>query len=545
MPEAEITMIEKGGIVSYGACGMPYFVSGDVSEIEALMETPAGALRDSTFFKKVKGFETLTNTEVVAINREGKTVEVLCRPGGERKTLPYEKLVLATGARPLVPPIPGVDLRGVSKMYHPDDAEAVRMAIQRGEMTHVVIVGGGLIGIEMAEAFRAMDVEVTMVEMLDHIMGNLLDEEIARLAMKHLVENGVRLRMNEKVEAFLGDDEGKVRAVRTSGGEIEVDHVLLSVGVRPNSELAVQAGLAVDFRGSIQINSYCQTSDPDIYAGGDCVSNACVLGLSPNGLYTPQGSTANKHGRIIANHIAGKPEPFPGVLGTVICKAFDFTVGRTGLTESQAKALGYDVETVLWAGTDQPHFLNTSKPFCMKLVVNRRNRQLIGFQAVGRGNVDKRLDVVATAMNLHATVDDLAYLDLGYAPPYSPPLDPVLTAAHLAQNKLDGIAQSISPVGLKQHFDSSKDGVVLLDVRTHAEREFQQLPYSERTIHIPLGLLRERMSDLPKDKWIVPFCKISLRGYEAQKILSHAGFPRVTFLESGVAGWPYDMKSED
>jgi rhodanese-related sulfurtransferase len=265
-----------------------------------------------------------------------------------------------------------------------------------------------------------------------------------------------------------------------------------------------------------------------------------VLGLSEDGLYTPQGSTANKHGRIIANHIAGRSEPFPGVLGTVICRAFDFTLARTGLTESQAKVLGYNVETVLWAGTDQPHFLDTSRPFCIKLIINRRNRQLIGFQAVGQGDVAKRLDVAATALSFHATVDDIAYLDLGYAPPYSPPLDPILTAAHVAQNKLDGIADSISPLDLKDHLDRGDNDIVLLDVRSPAERKVRQLPYGDRTIPIPLGVLRERIAELPHDKWIVPFCKISLRGYEAQKMLSQAGIPRVTFLESGVVGWPYD-----
>jgi NADPH-dependent 2,4-dienoyl-CoA reductase/sulfur reductase-like enzyme len=239
MPDAEITMIEKGKIVSYGACGMPYFVSGDVSGIQALMETPAGTVRNPAFFKQVKGFETLTNTEVVAIHRAEKTVDVVCHESGEQKTLSYDKLVLATGARPLVLPIPGVDLCGVSKMHHPDDAEAVMQAIATGGTTHAVIVGGGLIGLEMAESYRAQDIEVTIVEMLGYAMANLFDEEMGRLAMKHLVKNGVRLRMNETVEAFLGDSQGRLRAVKTSGGEIEADHALLAVGVRPNSELAI------------------------------------------------------------------------------------------------------------------------------------------------------------------------------------------------------------------------------------------------------------------------------------------------------------------
>lgn len=541
VPEAEITMVEKGPIVSYGACGMPYFVAGEIAEIRALMETPVGALRDPIFFKNVKGFETLTQTEVTRIDREGKTVDLVHLPSGKKETLHYDKLVLAMGTRPFVPPIPGIELKGVTKMYHPDDAQAVKEAAERGEIKHAVIVGAGLIGIEMAEAFRVRNIEVTVVEMLDQLMGQLLDEEIARLAMKHLTDKGVRLRMNEKVEAFLGDGQGRIRAVKTSNGEIQADLALLSIGVRPNNKLAGDAGLALDARGGILVNSYCQTSDPDIYAGGDCVSNACVQGLSGNFIFAPQGSTANKHGRIIANHIAQRAESFPGVLGTVICKAMDYTIARTGLTESQARALGYDVETVLWAGTDLPHFLPKNKPFCMKFIMNRRTRQLVGFQAVGAGDVDKRLDVAATAMSFRATVDEMAYLDLGYAPPYSPPLDPILTAAHVAQNKLDGIAHSISPVELRRRLDRDDGGIVLLDVRTPKETEAEQLPYQDRTLHIPLGALRERMNEIPKDKWVVPYCKISLRGYEAERILSHAGFPKVSFLESGVVGWPYEI----
>jgi len=213
------------------------------------------------------------------------------------------------------------------------------------------------------------------------------------------------------------------------------------------------------------------------------------------------------------------------------------------LTELQARALGYEVETVLWAGTDLPHFLPKNRPFCIKFIINRRTRQLVGFQAVGQGDVDKRLDVAATAMSFRATVDEMAYLDLGYAPPYSPPLDPILTAAHVAQNKLDGIGGSISPVELKRRLDQGEEDIVLLDVRTPKEIEALQLPYEDRTLHIPLGALRGRTNEVPRDKWVIPFCKISLRGYEAERILTHAGFPKVSFLESGVVGWPYETVS--
>ena len=540
MPGADVTMIEKGKLVSYGACGMPYYVSGEVERLEALMETPVGVQRTAGFFKNCKGFETLTESEVVAIRREEKVVEVVDLPTGRKSTLPYDKLILATGTRPFVPPIPGLELQGIAKMYHPDDAATVRQCVENKEIRRAVIVGAGLIGLEMAEAYRANGIEVTIVEMLGWVMGQLVDEEIGRLAMKHLAEKGVELRMEERVEAFLDDGQGRLKGVKTSGGTIEADHALVSIGVRPRNELAIQAGLALDAGGAILINTYCQTNDPDIYAGGDCVSNTCLEGVSSSRLFAPLGSTANKHGRVIANHIAGRPEAFPGVLGTAICRAFDITLARTGLNETQARRLGYDVETVLWAGADLPHFLPEHRAFCIKLVMDRRTRRLLGFQGVGQGTVDKRLDVAATAISFHADIDDMAFLDLGYAPPFSPPLDPMLTAVHVAQNKLDGIARSFSALELRSRLENGDTDVVLLDVRSPGEREVVRLPYEDRTVHIPLGALRGRLEELPRDKPIIAFCKISLRGYEAERILSQAGFTDVAYLEGGIAGWPFE-----
>lgn len=542
-PDVEITLLDKGKVLSYGACGLPYYVAGAFERLEALVETPVGVKRDPAFFRKVKGFEALTETEAVGIDRKAKTVEMVSRADGTSRTIPYDKLVLATGATPIRLSIPGADLNGVYFMHHLNDANEVRTLAEQGRVRKATIVGAGLIGMEMCEALASKGVHVTLVEMLPTVMGLLLDEEMGRLAMRHLAAKGISLRMGETVSALEGDSQGRLVRVQTSGGAIESDLCLLAVGVRPNSDLAVRAGLAVDARGGILINPFCQTSDPDIYAGGDCVANACLHDLSGSRMFAPQGSTSNKHGRIIANHIAGLAEPFPGVLGTVICKVFDITIARTGLTERQARALGYDVETVLWAGSDLPHYMPAGGPLCIKLVVNRRTRQLIGFQAVGSGDVAKRLDVAATALAFQATVDAVAHLDLGYAPPYSPPIDPILTAAHVAQNKLDGVTKGISPSELKRRMEAGDPEILLLDVRGPGEVQEVRLPYKDRIRNIPLGALRERLSELPRDKHIVTLCKVSLRGYEAERILSGAGFPRVSFLDGGIAGWPFELET--
>lgn len=542
-PDVEITLLDKGKVLSYGACGLPYYVAGTFERLEALVETPLGVKRDPAFFRKVKGFEALTETEAVRIDRQAKTVEIVSRAEGASRTLPYDKLVLATGATPIRLSIPGADLNGVYFMHHLNDANEVRNLAEHGHVREATIVGAGLIGMEMCEALASKGVHVTLVEMLPTVMGLLIDEEMGRLAMRHLTAKGISLRMGETVSALEGDHQGRLVRVRTSGGAIESDLCLLAVGVRPNSDLAARAGLAVDARGGILINPFCQTSDPDIYAGGDCVANACLHDLSGSRMFAPQGSTSNKHGRIIANHIAGLAEPFPGVLGTVICRVFEISIARTGLTERQARALGYDVETVLWAGSDLPHYMPAGGPFCIKLVVNRRTRQLIGFQAVGSGDVAKRLDVAATAMAFQATVDAVAHLDLGYAPPYSPPIDPILTAAHVAQNKLDGVTKGISPPELRRRLEAGDPEILLLDVRGPGEVQEVRLPYKDRIHNIPLGALRERLSELPRDKHIVTLCKVSLRGYEAERILSGAGFPRVSFLDGGIAGWPFELET--
>jgi rhodanese-related sulfurtransferase len=314
---------------------------------------------------------------------------------------------------------------------------------------------------------------------------------------------------------------------------------LIGVGVRPNDELAREAGLSCSPKGGILVNSYCQTSDPDIYAGGDCVLNHYIDPITRTPLFIPLGSTSNKHGRVIADHMAGISSPFPGICTTGICRVFDTTVGRTGLTEKQARQLDPEIETVIWAGPDLPHYVPKSKPMVIKLVASKRHRKLLGVQVVGTGDAAKRLDVAASALFFGATVDQVGSIDLGYAPPYSPPIDPLATAAHVLANKLNGIGQSISPMEARERIERGDD-VILVDVRTPDEYRILRLPY-EKVIHIPLGALREKASQLPRDKDILTFCKVSMRGYEAQRILNGMGFDRIWFIEGGLVGWPFDL----
>ncbi|MHC1742829.1 MAG: FAD-dependent oxidoreductase [Syntrophobacteraceae bacterium] len=536
-PSCDVTMIDRGRQVSYGACGLPYYVEGLFPDVGMLMETPVGVKRNPEFFAKVKGFKTLTGTEAIRIDRDGKTVRVRNVDSGAEESLPYDKLVLATGSRPIQPPIAGLDMKNVWTMRHPDDADSLVQEIELSGLKTAVLIGAGYIGVEMAEALRRRGLKVTMVEMFDQIMPQFLDLEMALLAGKHLIQKGVELALGEKVLAIEGN--GKVESVRTDKQTIRADLVLVGAGVRPNDELARDAGLACAPKGGILINHYCQTSDPDIYAGGDCVVNHYVDPITRAPLFVPLGSTSNKHGRAIADDIAARPHPFAGITATGVCQAFDFTLGRTGLTEKQARELDPDVESIIWAGPDMPHYMPKSKPLVIKMVASRRTRKLLGVQVLGPGDASKRLDVGASAIYFGASVDDVAGIDLGYAPPFGPPIDPIATAAHVLANKLEGIGKSISPLEAKKRIDGGKD-FVLLDVRTPDELRMLRLPY-ENVIHIPLGALRTRASELPKDKDILTFCKISMRGYEAQLILNDAGFDRVWFIEGGLVAWPFEV----
>lgn len=537
-PAAEVTVVEKGQLLSYAGCGLPYYVSGEVKEQKELMSTPVGAVRDPVFFSKVKNVRVLNGTEAVAIDRTAKRVG-LAQPGNAEAAswLPYDKLVLCTGARPVRPPIPGIERKGIYALHEVEDAEGVKAMLAETKAKDVVVVGGGLIGVEMTEALAAHGCRVTVVEKLRQIL-TMLDAHMARLVERHMESKGVRVLTDTAVEAFVGaaGDESRVGGVSTSRGVLPADMVILSIGVRPNVALAKAAGLALgETTGAIRVDAQMRTSDPDIYAAGDCVEVRHLL--TGQAAFIPLGSTANKQGRVAANAICGVPDAFPGVVGSAVCKVFDFCVARTGLTERQAREAGYDVEVSLAPGPDKAHFMTAARPLMLKLVADRATRKLLGAQAVGPGAGDKRIDVAAMALTAGMTVDQLAHADLCYAPPYSPAMDNILTAADVLRNKLDGVFRGVSAETLKAELDSGQPPV-LLDVRTPGEVEQAHLPGS---LFIPLGALRGRLDEVPRDRPVVCFCKVSLRGYEAARILQAAGYDDVRVLDGGLATWPYAM----
>lgn len=537
-PDAQVTIIEKGELLSYAGCGLPFYISGEVESHNELMATPTGVVRDTFFFDAVKGIEVINHTVVKTIDREKKTIDAMNVETGVSQQIPYDTLVLAVGSQHQIPPIGGTNLSGVHFLQTVEDARKIRN--ESGPLTgkRAIIIGAGLIGIEVTEAFKRQGMEITLIEKLENAMGELLDPEIAFHVHNELAANKVTFRLSESVLQIDGDDRGHVQSVTTDKGTYPADIVLIAVGVRPNTMLARDMGLEIGDTGAIKVDAHLQTSDSSIYAGGDCVENTNIVTGKP--IYAPMGSTANKHGRVIADNICGIPTAFRGVAGTSICKLFNLNIARIGLTEKMARQLGYDYITVLNPSPDKAHFLREAKLIIIKFIVERDSGKLLGAQIIGPGDVAKRMDVVASHIVSGHTVVDISQYDLAYAPPFSPAIDNIITTANIAENKLKGIGKSYTPMEIKSKIDNGDD-FILLDVRSPQEYEAMRIE-DPRVKLIPLGKLRTCLDELPKDKEIVAFCKISLRGYEAERILTGAGYPDVAYMDGGVVCWPFGKK---
>jgi len=537
MPDAEIIIIERGQLLSYSGCGMPYYIEGMVEDVSTLLSSPVGVARDAVFFKKVKNVDVRDQTLATKIDRQAKTVEVVRVDTGQKDTIPYDKLVIATGGLPLVPPIEGINANRVFQLNHPDQAVAIRDAARSANVDSAVIIGAGLIGMEVTEALAANGLKVSMVEMLDQILPKMLDFEMAAFLTSHVQAKGVNVFTGERVLRIETDSQGNVRKVITDKREIEAQMVLTAVGVRPNVQLAKEAGLEIGPSGGIKVDEYMRTSDPDIYAAGDCVETINMVCGEPT--HWPMGSGANKQGRVIANNIAAMTTKYPGHAGTGVCKVFDFNVGKTGLTEKQAIEQGCEVVTAISPSPDCTFFLPMAKTIIVKLIADAKTGKLLGGQVVGPGDAVKRIDVLATALHFGAHIDQIGELDLGYAPPYSSAIDVLAHVANIIQNKRNGLVKGISPIEVKARIDRGDD-FVFLDVRT--QKEYDMIRIEDPRIKlIPLGRLRERYEELPRDKEIFAFCKISLRAYEAACMLAEFGYDKVSIMDGGVVTWPYDI----
>ena len=534
---AEITMFQKGPDLSMASCGFPYYVGGFFDDRNQLLCTPTGAVRDPHFYWNAKGIVARTNTEVIKIDRQKKQVEFKNLHTGEMGSQAYDKLIIATGATANKPPIPGIGLEGITTLQSMQDADYLRKIRDDGKIKKAVVIGGGLIGLETLEALQLSGIELTLIELLPQLL-TFLDWKIAKLVENYLKTKANVITKNGVAE-FIGEN-GKLVAVKLQNGtEIPCDLAVVAIGVRPNTQLAKEAGLEIGQLGGIIINKYMQTSDADIYAAGDCCEITNLI--TGKNVLAPYGDLANLEGRVAGeNCIKGNKATFPGTIQTGVCKLFDYGVGITGLSEEKAKEANIEYVKIVNASPDKPGFMN-GKLLISKLLADKNTQKILGVQCIGPGDVSKQLAIWATAIKGGLTVDDMVNADLPYAPPFSLAIDHSIASAHIMQNKINGLFEGVSALDLKEKIDRNED-LFILDVRGADEFEQTRLGIGETLI--PIGLLRKRIHELPSDKnkEIITYCKISLRGYEAAVFIKAHGYTNVKVMEGGIAGWPFEKE---
>jgi NADPH-dependent 2,4-dienoyl-CoA reductase/sulfur reductase-like enzyme/rhodanese-related sulfurtransferase len=516
---AEIILLEKDEHVSFANCGLPYYIGGEIAERQKLLvATPQ-------FLARRFRIDVRTRQEVRSIDRAAKSVTVRNHASGETYQLAYDKLILAPGASPLVPPLPGRDAANVFTLRNMADTDCIKSAVDGCRSKRAVVVGSGYIGLEMVEQLVRQGFQVALAELQPQVLP-LLDAEMAQPLADALRRHGVTVYVGDGIQRILTDDRHAATGIELQSGQaVQADLVILGLGVRPNLALAEQAGLTIGSGGGIAANEYQQTNDPDIYAVGD----ACEYVFGPTG--QPQrialAGPANRAGRLAGEHAAtGRSMPMAPVFGTSIVRVFDRTAALTGLTAKLAARLGIPACSVTIVANQHAGYFPGAAMLTLKLTFDPSTGRVLGAQAVGADGVDKRIDVLATALAFGATVRDLAGLDLAYAPPFGSAKDPIHLAAFAACNQLDGIEQFLDA-------DADLSGKQLVDVRTVAEVKQTPLAGAPGAIHIPVDELRQRLGELDPSASTVVSCGVGLRGHVAARILKQHGFADVKNLSGG------------
>ncbi|NDL67974.1 FAD-dependent oxidoreductase [Anaerotalea alkaliphila] len=508
---AEIILFERGEYISFANCGLPYYIGGTIEDRdELLLQTPES-------FNERFGVDVRVLNEVVSIDKEGKKVSVQDHKSGKTYDESYDVLVLSPGSTPLRPPIPGIDGKNIFSLWNIPDTDAIKAFVNEHDLESATVIGGGFIGLEMAENLHDLGLKVNIAEMAPQVMMPI-DFEMAQIVHGHLKKKGVQLHLNNGVKEFVQNGDG-TEVVLSDGTRIPSDLVILSIGIKPNGELAKAAGLEVNERGGIVVDENLKTSDENIYALGDAAD--VVDFINGGKTMIPLAGPANKQGRIVADNIAGASKRYKGSQGTSVAKVFDLTVSSTGTNEKTlqrlGKVYGKDYHVVHALPNSHAGYYPGAQTIWIKLLF-AADGKVLGAQAVGTEGVEKRIDVIATAIRFGASVYDLTELELAYAPPYSSAKDPVNMVGFVAENILDGL---MDPIRVEEIPDVDLEKSVFLDVRTEYEHKRGTIPGS---LHIPVDELRERVGELDSSKEIVIFCAVGVRGHVASRILGQKGF---------------------
>jgi NADPH-dependent 2,4-dienoyl-CoA reductase/sulfur reductase-like enzyme/rhodanese-related sulfurtransferase len=535
-PDSRVTMLDRDEIISYGGCGIPYFISGDVAEMTQLRTTSFHMVRDETFFREAKGVDVLSGTEALSIDRDKQLVRVRHVKTGEKGELAYDQLVIATGATPRRLPVEGMDLPGVHCVANLHDAVAIKDAVSKGGVDKAVIVGAGFVGLELAEALADMwGVETTVVEIAGQILPRLVSPTLARMGQAHMESKEVTFHFEEKVLRFEG--EGKVERVVTDKRVLDADLVIVAAGVVPNVDLARAAGLEVSPRDAIVVNERMQTSDPRIYSGGDCVEIKNQITGEP--LFLPLGSMANRQGRVIGTNLAGGNARFDGAVGSFVVKLFEHSLAGAGLSLFEALRNRFDALSVLVVQFDRAHFFANKELLTLELVVERGTRRVLGVQGFGPATdaMVGRIDAVAALLKYKPTVEDVSNLEIAYSPPFASAMDIVNTLGNVADNVLAGRNHGVLPEQFKELWSKRESKThFFLDCRELGNAKPYLEKFPEDWHNISQCKVTEQLDALPKDKPVVLVCNSGGRSYEAQTALAAKGLTNVLNLHGGMIG---------
>ncbi len=517
--EREIVVLERGAYISYANCGLPYHVGDVIRNRNALL------LMTPELMAKRFRVEVRVRNEALAIHREKKTVTVRDLEAGREYEEPYDDLVIATGSSPLRPGIPGIDSKRIRTLWTVPDTDAIRELVRSGKIRRAAVIGGGFIGLEMAENLVHAGLQVSVIEAADQVMAPL-DPEMAMLLHEHIRSNGVELQLSDGVAAF-EEEENQVTVRLNSGKRVPAELVILAIGVRPNSQLAKDAGLALNARGGILVDEHLRTEDPSIYAVGDVIQVRDFV--SGEGTMVPLAGPANKQGRIAADNLAGRDSVYRGTQGSSVAKVFQLTAASTGANEKsllrRGLERGRDYERLIITQNSHAGYYPGATPMTLKLLFAPGDGRILGAQIVGRDGVDKRIDTLGTALRLGAPVSALKELELAYAPPYSSAKDPVNMAGFVAENMMTGL------ISFADWDEPDKNSTArLLDVREEAETAALSIPGA---VNIPLGQLRDRLGELDREQSFIVFCAVGVRAYNAARILAQNGFEKVKVYPGG------------
>jgi NADPH-dependent 2,4-dienoyl-CoA reductase/sulfur reductase-like enzyme/rhodanese-related sulfurtransferase/two-component sensor histidine kinase len=522
----DITIVEKSEFLSYAGCGLPSYISDRVHSPKSLMSTADNTVRDINFFESIKNIRVLSRTEATAIHRSGKTVRVRDLATQEVRELPYDVLVLATGARSYLPPIPGIQQEGVHSLHGMEDAEAIRRECTSKNARDVYIIGGGLISMETAESLVEAGARVTILEKEPHVLSSLFDEDISQKIRDALGEKGIKVVTQVSISR-IATKSGRL-LLTTDAGRFGADLVIVSAGVRPNSGLARKAGLPVAASGAIRVDPHLRTKDPSVYAIGDCAESVnCITGRHE---YWPLGSISTKMGRIAADNIAGRPSRYLGSIGTAMFRNFGVAIARTGLTLASAREHGFRAESVVVTGLDKAHYSDNVEYVAFKLIADAKTRVLLGAQAYGRGDVVRQIQAAATAIMRSLSLTDVFDLDLGYSPDFNNPIDIVQTACCVLSAKIDGLVRTTTLEKLAR----AGGRACLVDVSPFADHVANAIPGS---VSVPLENLRREGIPFDKREKCILYSRTSSRAYEAYRYLVTRGYSDLSILEGGYVLW--------